>query len=549
LSTATHKEWAKAVKDRAANMGAAPVLFFAGKYKEEADRDPEDAGFLHLDGDWLRLAAGKDGNWEMIGNDTGMKGTWDGGTDMLLLCIQYILTDPSPEVPTGIGCQWADKCRRTLGKLDGRVTGMQAVDLAGDGRLALFVAAESGDRLYLWDAKKSDFQDVTAAKKLASRSQAAAWADFNADGRLDLASWDGKALTIWLQGADGTFPAQGAAVAVELKGGCLGLDALDVGGVGGPGLLVSTKGPPVLLKPSKDGALQPAGALDPGGADVAALGAERRCLMADLDGDGFPDVLQLFEKGSLVYVGKGPGAFAPARKCAIATGKGASAACAADLDMDGQLDVYTVSEEGCRLWWNRGKLDFADTFRYSGEMSYTAGPGAVACQPCDINADGRQDMALFFSAGIPHIFFNRGFRSFGKSLNFTDERVAEIKECEAGQQAGSVEDFNGDGAQDLALAAKDGTVYVFLRKVFDGETPLYVRAALPGAGPAGPVTVTGWEGKRCLGAWNVAAGSPGAVLARPGAGEIRVRWQFPGGKPQEKVLEVEGKPARLVLKP
>jgi hypothetical protein len=538
LAASGQKEWTTGVKKDLAAMGEEPMILFAGKIAEEADQ-PKAAGFIHVNGDW-----------NMIGVDTPMKGTWEGGTDMLIRCAEYLIGDPDGNVPTAVGCQWADgEFRRKLGKVAGPVRLMRAVDLASDGHLVLFVAAESGDRLYGWETKKKDFQDVTAQRGLASRSQAAVWADFTGKGKADLVSWDGKALTLWAQTADGRFPSQGVAVAVELKDGCLGLDALDTGVVGRPGVLVSTKSAPLLLRPAKGGGFASAAALDLAGADLAALGAVRKCLVADLDGDGFADVLQLGEKGSLIYAGKGAGVFAPAEKCAISTGKGVTGACVADLAMDGKLGVFTVGEQGCRLWWNRGNFEFLDTFEHSGEMSYTAGPGGVDCAVCDINGDGRQDMAVFFSAAIPQIFFNRGFRSFGKSLKFTDEAVGEIKDLSGGQQAGVVEDFTGGGAQDMALAAKDGTIYVFLRKVFDDEPPLCVRAVLSADGPSGPVTVTGWDGNRCLGAWSVSAGSPGAVLARADAGPIKLTWQFPGGKRQEKSVTVVDGPVKFQLRP
>ena len=70
-----------------------------------------------------------------------------------------------------------------------------AVDLAGDGRLTLFVASNKGDRLFAFDAKAETFKDVTATRKLRSKSSAFAWGDFNGDARLDLASYDGTTLT------------------------------------------------------------------------------------------------------------------------------------------------------------------------------------------------------------------------------------------------------------------------------------------------------------------------------------------------------------------
>jgi hypothetical protein len=47
----------------------------------------------------------------------------------------------------------------------------------------------------------------------------------------------------------------------------------------------------------------------------------------------------------------------------------------------------------------------------------------------------------------------------------------------------------------------------------------------------------------------VAAGSTEAFVAVPGANTVKLRWQFPGGKPQEKSVTLEGKPQRLAIQP
>ena len=68
------------------------------------------------------------------------------------------------------------------------------------------------------------------------------------DGRLDLASSDGKALTIWSQGADGTFAS--AAVAEKPEGDCMGLAAMDAGVKGRPesGLGPAGRAPVLLVR-------------------------------------------------------------------------------------------------------------------------------------------------------------------------------------------------------------------------------------------------------------------------------------------------------------
>ena len=66
---------------------------------------------------------------------------------MLVRVVKYVLANPaSAELPVREGIEWDKQIK--VGKIDGKVFAAQAVDLAGDGKLDLFVAAEKGDRLY-----------------------------------------------------------------------------------------------------------------------------------------------------------------------------------------------------------------------------------------------------------------------------------------------------------------------------------------------------------------------------------------------------------------
>ncbi|HUT36062.1 MAG TPA: VCBS repeat-containing protein [Planctomycetota bacterium] len=540
LASAPGKEQARAIQEVAARLGDGPALLFVGQ-----DEAKDDAAFLHLCGRWLRLDAGKAaGAWEMRALDVGMEGTWAGGTDMLLGVVEYILQNPGEAtVPVAVGLGWAG--RMNIATVKGEVLGAQAVDLAGEGRDILFIAAAEGDRLFEFDRTRNAFVDVTGKRRLASRSRRAAWGDLDGDGRLDLVSWDGQALRLWHQSAAGGFGTESRGMPVQLKGGCRGLSILDVGLKGRPGILVSGDGAPLLLRPTGDGAFQPG--LLPAGA-TEELGPAGGCLVADLDGDGQLDVLQPGASRSLLFKGRGGGQFAAPVPCAVALGKGRSGAFLGDFDHDGRLDVWAYAEDRCRLWQNRGARGFEEVMTLSGETAYYAMPGAVCGITCDINNDGRQDTLMAYRERPALIFFNRGFRSFGKALELTREDV--IPETAEGQQAGTIGDFNRDGAQDMALVLKSGVVRVFLRQVFDGEAPLALRAALPlGGDVAGPVTVTGWADARCLGAWNVVAGSSEAFFGRSEPGEVTLKWRFPGGTEQTRAVALERKAVRVVLRP
>jgi len=549
LATAAQKEWAEEVGKLAGQRGEDPVPLFIGKYKETGEAEnaePVEAALLQIDRAWVVTDRGKDGAWCMNIVDNVKQGTWDGGSDMLIKAVEHLLKYPDDRVPVDVGCDWAGS--KNLGKVTGEVGAAQAVDLDGKGNLVLYVASSDGDRLFGWDAGRKDFANLTAARKLSAKSRCAAWADFDGDGRLDLASWDGSALRIHPQGPDGTFGGKAIEVAFKPEDGCLSLAALDVGAGKRAGLLIGTAKAPVLLRP--DGDKYKSETLPTPAESLGPLGKASPCLVADLDGDGWADVFQPFEKGGMIYRGKGPGAFEAAVKNELGSGKDQAWCCPGDYDMDGLLDVYMVGPECCHLWSNRGGLKFAEAFGHSGEMSYTAQAGGVTAQTCDINNDGLQDVFIAFSSEHPHLYFNRGFRSFGKALSLIWGNADFTRETGKGQQAATMADLNGDGAQDLAVVLKDGTVLVYLRVVIEGDDnrPLSTQVLLRAAsGTAGPVTVTGWSNRRCLGAWNVTAGSTGAFFGLSAPGEMKLKWKLPGGKVQEKTVELEKGPKTVFL--
>jgi hypothetical protein len=558
LSASAFPEHITAAEKLVNSQKGASCIFFAGKFAEgqgvqEAEpgaaAEPNAAwqgnekAFLHIAGTWVSFSMGK-GGWEMDRINDAMGTTWTGGTDMLIRVAEYILEDPDADVPVKEGVHWSSFSQ--FAKLDGPVHAAMPVDLAGDGKLTLYIACEGGDRLFRYDAGTQKMEDVTATAKLTARSKVAVWGDFNADGRMDLLSWDGEGLVIYTQGADGTFQTGEKLLKGALADGCLGLTCIDGGKPGRPCVVISTKTAPLLWMSDEPDKVKPIGGAFAG----ADLGSPANCLVADLDGDAIPDILQPFEKGSLVYKGTAPGRFEAAKRCVVALGVGTSGAFAGDYDADGLLDVFTVSSESTTgLWSNRGGFEFTNTMTMTGELSYKGGSGAIGGTTCDFNNDGRQDVFFYYASASPHLYFNRGFRSFGLANGMDLSTNNMLPQAEDGQQAGCVVDLNGDGAQDMVLVLKNGEVWAFYVEAGEGSSKC-VRAVLSSKGPyIGPLTVTGWREKCCLGAWNVLAGTSEAFVGQKEAGPVILKWQTPAGKPQQKQVIVETGPVRVVLQP
>jgi len=524
---------------------------------EKQEGETERKAYLFVNGNWMTFYEGNGGAWGMDETTPLMLTTWQGGTDMLLRAVEYILSDADAYLPAKEGVNWAEPKRFT--RLSGAVRAAIPVDLTGDGKWTLFVACEGGDRLFEYDAKTDSLKD-TESHKLSSKSHAAAWGDTNGDGRLDLVSYDGQAITIYTQGEDRTFQVGPKLDKGQLAGGCLGLAVLDWGTPGRPGVLISTGESPVLWIPDPKDAKkgpqtrriafgEPPTALAEKLPSGEPLGPPGPCLVADLDGDVIPDVLQVFAKGSLIYRGKSPGEFAPPERCVIAAGSGHADAFLGDFDADGLLDVFTVSEDAGRLWQNDGKLRFTETRALSGEAAYKVEAGGLCGVTGDFNNDGRQDFVLFYAAGFPRSFFNRGFRSFGFTNALDIGTNSLLPAASDGQQAGTLCDFTGDGAQDLVLILKNGEGWILPRET--GDLPaLCARGALAVRGNCtGPLTVTGYKAGRCLGAWNVTAGTTEAFVGVLDAGPVTLKWRIPPGKPGTKDILIENHPVRYVINP
>jgi hypothetical protein len=506
-----------------------PVLLFADS------KDTDKRGRMHVAGQWLNLARGDNDQWKVIGPAPEMVGTFAGGSDMLLRMAQYIVRDVDADVPVALGVQWETHVK--LGNVPGEIAGMAAVELGAPGKVHLFVASTAGDKHFR--PKGEGFEDATAASGLDTKSRCFAWVDVDGDGRADLVTWNGETLAVRLAGKDGAFrAAEGFSMPLR---GCLGLAPCSTGGR--PGVLVSTAEAPLLLV--VDGAGWKKVEL-PGGQED--LGQPSACVVADLDNDGFADVLQPGERGSTLWRGRAGGFEKPVR-VSIATGGGAALAAVGDFDQNGLLDIFLAGQEKNTLWENDGKGGFREVFRYGGSISYKCPPGASAVLVADLNHDGRQDLCLTYEQGDLLYHFNRGFRSFGEEGELRlPGTQANPGEPRLGQKAAVVADFNADGSNDLAVLLSNGDLYCY----FNSQTNMPgVRLRLP-RGVTGPVTASCWTAEKfltCTGTLPVPGHSPAAYLSTRMPGACKIKYRLPGRPQQEKQVTVEDGPKDVILAP
>ncbi len=525
--------------------GAAVALLVLSPANEKANGAPE--GAIQIGTQWFAVAQ-DNGKWRLDKDKQDLFAVWAGSARQLAEATRYVLAEPAATFPVRSEIAWGGDAH--LGKLAGRANGCLALDLGASIGPCALVLSDAGDRVYQAASKGGTPADITEKVKLGTRSKAVVAGDFDGDGRLDIASWDGKAVRLARQTAPGTFGVPSPAA--ELPD-CLSLDAVAAG------VLAGTPRGPVFVR-SINGAVYAARAmaLAPEPEALRDLGPGGPCVAADLDGDGRCDILQLHAKGIAFYAGEGQGRFKASVKAPLPVPKAPRTAVCGDYDADGRLDLVAVGEDGLALLTRTPDGLWENATHATGELAYHGNanqPRVAGAAPCDINGDGRQGVALFYPDRPPMLFFNRGFACFGlaRELDFSGTGgaadapldplapapQAKLKAAEAlqrGQAAGTVLDLNGDGIADLLAVTPQGDVWALFGKA--GDRPaLALTVALPPRA-TGPVTLSVSRDRRRIGMHVLRPGVPATIgLQEPGP--LVLEWTGADGKPQKREVVVE----------
>jgi len=515
LSTCKPTEIAGVRKLLAAGAAGRAVLF-AGKTGEGTKC------YLSIRGQWLELTRREGARWAVDGRAPRLSGVWAGGTDMLIRTARYVLDHRDATVPTSVATAWMEEVA-DLGRLNAPPAALTTVVLPGVG-LCAFAAVPTGDRLFRAETEDEAFVEVGGKMKLATRSRQAAWTDLDGDGRVDLVSWDGKRIGLWRLSGRKVFERADPAGGYPLAQ-CLGLSPCTLHADGRPALLVSTPGEPFLLSRRKGAWVR--GDLPPTKPDGPAPPTACPCIVGDLNGDGWWDVLQPRPRGGVLRTGGPKGLAAPARS-EVASRGGNCRVAVGDFDQDGSLDVLLADGTKAALWENDGRGAFRDVTASAGSLSYKLPAGVSDCLAADLNHDGRTDLAILHATGAFTVHFNCGFRCLGEEggLRLPDD---------AGQRAGAVADFNGDNSLDLLVALADGRLRCYYNQSFGKPVGLI----LPGKGVRTPTTVSVWQGGDrpfCVGAFSVRAGGAFFTLRRRDA--YVVKWPRPGKPAGTKTLKL-----------
>jgi hypothetical protein len=267
------------------------------------------------------------------------------------------------------------------------------------------------------------------------RASAITVADFNGDGKLDLAMADdavGESAGIYvsLGNGDGTFRSVPGPDIPLGTGPC----ALATGHFhgGAPVDLVISAPSGVYLSAGNG-----AGAL---AAAVLVGGAASGCALAvgDLNGDGKPDLVVAGGSTVWVLLGDGNGGFSA--PLSFEAGPGASSVAVGDFRGNGKLDLAVGNSDGTvSVLLGDGMGNFSPATNYNLASTHNANSVAVA----DFNGDGKLDLAVATQDGVS-ILLGDGTGSFA---------AAQLVAAGTIPNSMIVGDFNGDGHADLAIAS------------------------------------------------------------------------------------------------
>jgi hypothetical protein len=362
-------------------------------------------------------------------------------------------------------------------------------------------AALASDACSPADFKVARAFDAGTAGGLPPASYVAA--DFDGDGRADLAATDFYSDTVGVLLNDGTGWLD-ATRRFGVQDGPEFVAAGDFDGDGRPDLAVTNSGSnsvSVLLN---------AGGGHFGAAANFAVGGRPAGLgVGDFNGDGKADLAVTNMTGWSVSVllGNGAGAFTPAAGSAPESTRQPGALAVADFNSDAKLDLV-VATLGDGVFVLKG--DGAGGFSAPTQV-FEQGTGGVAA--ADLNGDGKADLALGGAQGLV-VRLGDGAGGFSAPAVFPREDGGVVSRV-------AVADFDGDGKQDVVSASSLflGGVAVFKG---DGAGGFGLTRSYLTRQPPASLAVADFDGD---GHQDIAAGS--ALLFNTGGGEFEaIRTAF-----------------------
>ena len=182
--------------------------------------------------------------------------------------------------------------------------------------------------------------------------------------------------------------------------------------------------------------------------------------VADIDGDGVPDLVTVGQSRVLAFRGHGDGTFSTLWETPV--GQGPKLVVAADLDGDGDVDIATANSffpdnvtDTVSILFNHGDGTVGSP------LNIAVGLGPVDFFVEDLDGDGDQDLVVANGAvGGIAILFNRGDARFEVETRF--ENTAPLASMAIG-------DIDADGLPDLVMATIAAPRVLYSRNLGNGR--------------------------------------------------------------------------------
>lgn len=310
-------------------------------------------------------------------------------------------------------------------------TAIATGDFDGDGKLDLVVLdSTSTSQLLSTLIGNGDgtFQN-NISQTLAGILDSVAVGDFNGDGKLDVAAvgFNTNVVSIFLGNGDGSFtaPVQYPTGPMLLSPPFHDVLVADFNGDGKLDLAVATDNGVAVLLGNGEGTFQPFSLVqsllsyDPGDELLA---------LADFNGDGKPDIVKATQTGMInVALGNGDGTFQQAQAYQIPSILNTQSSVVGDFNGDGKPDLAFASQSSNVVTILFGNGD--GTFKGHIEYSVPSVSNNVNFMlAADFNGDSALDMALAdFGDGGVSVFLNQPVAAFTpRALKFANQGIDTI---------------------------------------------------------------------------------------------------------------------------